>query len=155
MVIGDAQHLLLFAVDFHRHQPLEASDAMVDMGYIVTGFQVIEVLEGDGLLCAEVVAQVITVVTFEDLVVGIAADFLVVVDEPRMDGNELPLEIAVQLIVVLDVVQDGLDAVQLLGTLRVEDDAIALRLVIVNVLNKQVEVLVENRLRRRMENSVS
>ena len=76
--------------------------------------------------------------------VGVTAYLVVVVDEACMDGNELPLEIRMQLIVMLDVVQDGLDAVQLLGTLRIEDDLVAFRLVIVEILNEEVEVLIED-----------
>ena len=48
------------------------------------------------------------------------------VDEARMDGDESPLEVAVQLIVMLNVIQDGLDAVQLFGALGLEHDAVAL-----------------------------
>ena len=57
------------------------------------------------------------------------------VDETGMDGDELPLEIGMKLVVMLDVVQDGLDAVQLLGALGIEDDLVAFRLIVVEVLN--------------------
>ena len=86
----------------------------------------------------------IAVVTLKHLVVGVAAYLVIMVDEARVDGDELPLKVAVQFIMVLDVVQDGLDAVQLLRTLRIEDDLVAFRLVVVEVLNEEVEVLVEN-----------
>ena len=144
MVVSNAQHLLFLAVQLDGHQSLETPDAVVDMGDIVSRLEVVEVLQGYGLLGAKVVAQVVAVVTLKDLVVGVAAHLVVMVDEARMDGNELSLEVAVQLIVMLDVVQDGLDTVQLLGTLRIKDDLVALRLVIVEILNEEVEVFIED-----------
>ena len=146
VVVCDAQHLLLLAVQLDGHQSLEASDAMVDMGDIVAGLQVVEVLEGDGLLGAEVVSQVIAMVTLEDLVIGVAAHLVIMIDEACMDGDELSLEVTMQLIVMLDVIQDGLDAVQLLGTLRIEDDLVAFLLIVIEIFNEKVEVLVEDRL---------
>ena len=93
----------------------------------------------------------VAVIAFEDLVVGVAAHLVVVVDEAGVDGDEFPLEVGMQLVVMLDVVQDGLDAVELLGTLRVENDAVAFLLLVVDVFNQEVEVLVENRLRGGVE----
>ncbi len=123
---------------------VEASDAVVDVGDIVAGFQLIEVFQRDGLLGREVVAQVEAVVTLEDLVVGVAAHFQVLVDEAAVDGDGLGLEVAVQLVVVVDVVQNGLNARKLLAAFGEHDDAVAFRFVLVDVVDKQVEVLAED-----------
>ena len=45
---------------------------------------------------------------------------------------------------MLDIVQDGLDAVQLLRALRIEDDLVAFRLVVVEVIDEEVKVFVED-----------
>ena len=127
---------------------------MVDVGHIVARLQVVEVLERDGLLGAEVVAQMIAVVTLKDLVVGVAAHLLVVVDEAGMDGDQPPFKIGMKFIVMLDVVQDGLDTVQLLGTLRIENDVIAFRLIIIDILNEEVEIFIEDGLRRCVKNGI-
>ena len=95
MVIGDAEYFLFLAVDLDGHQSFKTPDAVVDVGHIVAGLQIVEVLEGDGLLGAEVVAQVVAVVTLKDLVVGVAAHLLVIVDEAWMDGDQLSFKVAV------------------------------------------------------------
>ena len=67
-----------------------------------------------------------------------------------MDGDELSFEVGMQLVVMLDIVQDGLDAVQLLRALRIEDDLVAFRLIVVEVLDEEVEIFIKDGLRRRM-----
>ena len=90
-------------------------------------------------------------ITLEDLVVGVAAHFQVFVDEAAVDGDGLGLEVAVTLVVMVDVVQNRLNTRELFAALGVDDDAIALFLVLGYVVDEQVEVLAENRLRLCME----
>ena len=90
-------------------------------------------------------------VTLEDLVVGVAAHFQVFVDEAAVDGDGLGLEVAVQLVVVVDVVQNCLNTRKLLTAFGEDDNAVAFLFMFGNVVNEQVEVLAENRLRLRVE----
>ena len=98
------------AVVLDGFETVEAPDAVVDVGHIVAGLQFVEVFQRDGLLGREVVAQVETVVTLKDLVVGVAAHLQILVDEAAVDGDGFGLEVAVKLVIVVDVVQNRLNA---------------------------------------------
>ena len=109
-VVNQADSLLRLAVVLDGFEAVEAPDAVVDVGHIVAGLQFVEVFQRDGLLGREVVAQVETVVTLKDLVVGVAAHLQILVYEAAVDGDGLGFEVAVKLVVVVDVVQNCLNA---------------------------------------------
>ena len=71
IVINQADSLLRLAVVFDGLETIKATDAVVDVGDIVAGFQLVEVFQRDGLSGRVVVAQVETMVTFKNLVVSI------------------------------------------------------------------------------------
>ena len=110
VVVNQADGLLRFTVVLYGLQSVEAPDAVVYMGDIITGLQFVKVFQRDGLLSREVVAQMEAVVTLKDLVVSVAAHLQVFVDEAAVDGDGLGLEITVQLIIMVDVVQNRLNA---------------------------------------------
>ena len=134
VVINQADCFLWFAIVFDGFETVEASDAVVDVGDIVARLQLIEVFQRNGLLGREVVAQVEAVVTLEDLVVGVATHLEVFVDEAAMDGDGLGLEVAMALIVVVDVVQNRLDTRELLAAFGEHDDAVAFLIMLSNVI---------------------
>ena len=154
VVVNQAQRLLMLAVGFDGFETVETADAVVDVGDIVAGFQLVKFFQGEGLFGAVTVAQVETVVTFKDLVVGVAAHFQIVVDKSAVDGVQVAVEVLVVFGMVLQVVQNGLDAVELLGAFGIQNQAVAVLFAHGDVFDKQVEVLVENRLWQGVESNV-
>ena len=124
---------------------------MVDVGNVVAWLQLIKVFQRDGLLGREVVAQVEAVVTLKDLVVGVATHLQVFVDEATVDGDGFDLEVAMALLVMVDIVQNRLDTRELFTAFGEHDDAVAFLLMLGNVVDEQVEVFAEDRLRLGVE----
>ena len=144
IVVNQADGLLRLDVVLDGFEAVEAPDAVVDVGPLVAGLHFVEVFQRDGLLGREVVAEVETVVTLKDLVVGVAAHFQILVDEAAVDSDGLGFEVAVKLVIVVDVVQNCLNARKLLATLGKDDDAVAFLLVFGDVVDEEVEVFAED-----------
>ena len=84
-----------------------------------------------------------TVIAFEDLMIGVAADFQVVVDETSVNGMELWFKVAVVFVLMIDFVQDVLDPVELFGAFRINNYLITIIFVLFDIFDEQVEVLAD------------
>ena len=74
VLVNDAYGFLPLTVVIDFFKPVETPDTVIDMGYIIAGFQVIHFLQGKRLFAAETFLQPEFVITIEQLVIGIAGN---------------------------------------------------------------------------------
>ena len=126
--------------DGHVYEAAELGDAVIDVDDVVADVELHQFLDAHGNLArtCTVGTQTVLVEAVEDLVVGKVALEAVVVDESLMDGTRD----ADELEVFASVLEDGLDAVELLGRVAEDVDGVALEGIALEVLADEVEVLV-------------
>ena len=66
---------LFFSVVIHNFQPIETTDSMVNMAYKITGFQIIQLANGQRFLSGKAFTQVKFMVTLKNLMIGINSHF--------------------------------------------------------------------------------
>src|SRR5690606_15248159 len=81
VTIDQFDGLLLFALHIDFLQSAKLPDTMVDMGDIIPDFQFVEFLQGDGLFFGIAIFQMELMVSLKNLMVRVAGQFQVVVDE--------------------------------------------------------------------------
>ena len=64
------------------HQPVETAHAVVDMHHVVARAQLVQLGDGHLLVAPDLAVDAVTLVTVEELVVGITAETERMVDEP-------------------------------------------------------------------------
>ena len=135
--------------DGHVDEAAELGDAVIDVDDVVADVELHQFLDAHGNLArtCTVGTQTVLVEAVEDLVVGKVAIEAVVVDESLMDGTRD----ADELEVFASVLEDGLDAVELLGRVAEDVDGVALEGIALEVLADEVEVLVPLGLRGGVE----
>ncbi len=87
VLVNDPDGFLLPAVDIDLFQAVVSPDAMVDMRDIISRAQVVKLLEGDGLPAAVTVFEMVFVVSFKYLVIGVKRQVQLPVDKSFMQGN--------------------------------------------------------------------
>ena len=145
----EADRLVRAAVLFGVHKAGEAPDAVVDVDHIVAGVEARQVLERQRLLSRAhlFIAQRIFMVSLENLMVGIEAQLLHRVHKSAVQRH-------VQLAVLqapAAVGHDGAQAFELPAVVGQDVDHVALLQAVVDVVFEQVEILVEDGLRRGAE----
>ena len=153
--VDEFDHLLIAVVAFgiladgHVDEATELGDAVIDVDDVVADVELQQLLDAHGNLartCA-VGAKAVLVEAVEDLMVGEVAVEAVVVDESLVDGTGD----ADELEVFATVLEDGFDAVELLGRVAEDVDGVALEGIALEVLADEVEVLVPLGLRGGVE----
>ena len=128
--VDEPDDLLLVSVVVDFFESGEASNAVVDMGDVVAGLEFEELLEGEGLAVLAEVADGVFVVSFEDFVVGVEEQVLVVVDEAvaELEVESCELEVGVGL------VEDFVEAPLLLLAADADGELVAAVVVVVERL---------------------
>ena len=86
ILIYKSQCLLLFSVMVDDFQTVETSDTVVDMSDVIARFQIILLFDCQCLTTCKNFTEMEAVITLKNLMVGEAAQPLVVVDKTRLDG---------------------------------------------------------------------
>ena len=147
--IHQLYHLLHGAVDLGAHQAAKLAYAVVFVHDVVAHLDRVELLKGEGQLAAAgaVALEAVLVEAVKDLMVGEYTQLQVVVDKALVqglvDGGELD--------VVVAVVEDGAQALDLLGRVAQDHDFVALAQEVVERLADEVEILVEYALRAAVQ----
>ena len=140
--------LVHLAVLVDLHQPVETPHAVVDMHHIVARAELVQLGDGHLLVAPDLAVDAVTLVTVENLVVGIEAQFQVVVHEPLVQRNGerphggLPAPY---------LVEDVFEAFDLHLVLREDVGRIAPQRIADHVVGQHLEILVELGLRGRVE----
>ena len=145
--IGDADHLLIGIAGGHTHQTGKATDTEVDMHDIVAGLHLAQLLHGESHLtrAGHITAEIIFMITVEDLMIGEETESQHVIGKTLMDGlvyrhklNMLMLE----LLTGKDVQQTLL----LFLTIGKDIQLISLQHIVLQCIGEQLEILMEERL---------
>ena len=146
--IDQLDRLVHLAVFGDLHQAVETTYTVVDVDHIVARAQLIELRHGHLLVALDLAIDAVTAVTIEDLMVGVEADFQVVIHKSLMergrDRTHLRLATA-------HLVEDILQALDLHLVLREDEGAVATLAVTNHIVGQQLEVLVEGGLRQSRE----
>ena len=144
VLVYQTNDFLLLASGLDFFEAREASHAVVDVCDVVAGLEFEELFEGQGLAVLAEVADGVFMVAFEDFVVGVAEQMLVVVDEA----------LAQRIVEVGDSVgehtafgKDFVEALALLFAAGADAEGVAALVVVRQRLLEELELLVERGLR--------
>ena len=132
------------------HQAGKATYAVVGVHHVVARLELVEFLQREGYLAAArlVALEVVLVEAVEQLVVGEDAQAQLVVGKAFVQGL---LHRRKGDLLAPALLEDGTDAVGLLGAVATDIDGIAVGQIAGKAVGHEVEVLVEDGLRRRVE----
>ena len=130
------------------HQPVETPHPVVDVHHIVARAELVQLGDGHLLVAPDLAVDAVTLVTVENLVVGVEAQFQVVVHEALVQGRRQRPHDGLS---AADLVENIFETLDLRLVLRKYIGIVAPQRVADHVIGQHLEILVEFRLRRCRE----
>ena len=153
VAVVEFNHLLWLAVHRHCHETSELRDAMVGVYDVVAYLQLVYLAQRDDGLSASCVlaGHRHAVETLENLMVRVAANLQPLVHKPFMQGRIYSDKRDAGFLGF----KDRFQAIELLLLLGEDIDFVAIFDVLAQVVREDVELLVEHRLRLRLESNLA
>ena len=143
VAVDQPDRFLLFAVRIDLLQAAEHTDPMIDVHHQIAGFQLRELLQRKRLrVLAETLFQAETMVTFEDLVIGVERQFQIRIDEAFVQIEHQRRERHL----MLHVAEDRVEALALFGVAARDQVGETGGLFVVQITAEHLEILGEGRL---------
>jgi hypothetical protein len=131
------------AIDVNFFEAGVFADAVIDVGNEIAGLEFVKHPDVEGHFFGVALFEAIPVESFEDLVVGIAGNFQIGVEEAFMDGAGNGVEFYIG----VEVFEDGVETINLFGIIGKEVVGDTLSGILLKIVDEEIELFVESGLR--------